>query len=112
MDKLKQCFSLSIMFFGAANFSQVSLAQYNVPMQPPVPRHDTMFPRRDRDQNKSVCEVILSSEWRYYQRMRSSGSAYPTAEAIRSQRKWESKKGCSHLYEADGTVNRMKGINY
>jgi hypothetical protein len=48
MDKRKQYVSLAIVFWGATNFSQVSLAQYNVPMQPPVPRHDTMFPKRDR----------------------------------------------------------------
>jgi hypothetical protein len=44
----KLTLSLGVIFWGATNFSQVSLAQYHVPMQPPVPRHDTMFPRRDR----------------------------------------------------------------
>jgi hypothetical protein len=28
--------------------SQISQAQYSVPIQPPVPSHDIMFPRRDR----------------------------------------------------------------
>jgi hypothetical protein len=51
MDKLKQYFSLAIVFWGAADLSQISLAQYWVPMQPPVPRHDTMFPRRNRPNN-------------------------------------------------------------
>ncbi|NJM78216.1 MAG: hypothetical protein HC852_23620 [Acaryochloridaceae cyanobacterium RU_4_10] len=112
MKKLNQYFSLSIVFLGATNFSQVSLAQYNVPMQPPVPRHDTMFrPRAINNYNKDICYTIHASEWRNYLRQRSSG-VYPTAEDIRLQRKWETKKGCAHLYEADGTVNRVKGINY
>jgi hypothetical protein len=54
MDKLKQCFSLAIVFWGAANLSQGSLAQYWVPIQPPVPSHDIMFPgvrERSIDQN-------------------------------------------------------------
>lgn len=49
MDKLRQGFSLAIIFLGITNFSEISLAQYNVPIQPPVPRHDTMFPSRDRN---------------------------------------------------------------
>ncbi len=47
MNKLKQYFSLAIVFWGAANLSQSSLAQYWVPIQPPVPSHDIMFPRQD-----------------------------------------------------------------
>jgi hypothetical protein len=110
MNKIKQHFSLAILFLGATNFSQISLAQYNVPIQPPVPSHDIMFPQRSGN-SQSVCYRILSSEWRYYQRMRASGGNYPDAEAVRLQRKWESKKGCPHLYEADGSVNRVRGIN-
>jgi hypothetical protein len=53
MNKLKQCFPLTILILGATDLSQVSLAQYNVPMQPPVPRHDTMFPRRNRSTGSS-----------------------------------------------------------
>jgi hypothetical protein len=55
MNKLKQYFSLAIVFWGAANLSQSSLAQYWVPIQPPVPSHDIMFPgvrERSVDQNK------------------------------------------------------------
>jgi hypothetical protein len=111
MNKINQYVSLAIIFGSAINYPQVSLAQYNVPIQPPVPSHDIMFPRRNRKPNQSICDVILSSEWKYYQRMRSAGAAYPTAEAVRYQRKWESKKGCPHLYEANGTVNRVQGIN-
>lgn len=44
MDKPKQYCSLALAFWGATNVFQVSLAQYYVPMQPPVPRHNTMFP--------------------------------------------------------------------
>jgi hypothetical protein len=58
-----------------------------------------------------VCYGLLSSQWRYYQRQRSLGRAYPDAEDVRLQRKWERRKGCPHLYESDGTVNRVKGIN-
>jgi hypothetical protein len=47
MNKLKQYFSLVIVFWGGANLSQSSLAQYWVPIQPPVPSHNIMFPRRD-----------------------------------------------------------------
>jgi hypothetical protein len=48
MDKFKKSLSLAVVACGTVGFSQASLAQYYVPMQPPVPRHDTMFPRRDR----------------------------------------------------------------
>jgi hypothetical protein len=51
MNKLKQSFSLAVLFWGATNLSQVSLAQYWVPIQPPVPSHDIMFPRRNRSNN-------------------------------------------------------------
>lgn len=54
MNRLKQYFSLAIMFWSAANLSQSSLAQYWVPIQPPVPSHDIMFPgvrERSIDQN-------------------------------------------------------------
>jgi hypothetical protein len=57
MNKLKQYFSLAIVFWGAANLSQSSLAQYWVPIQPPVPSHDIMFPgvrERSIDQNKGA----------------------------------------------------------
>jgi hypothetical protein len=111
MDKLSQYFPLTMVFLGIINFSETSLAQYNVPIQPPVPRHDTMFrPRAINNYNKDICYTIISSEWRNYLRQRSSG-AYPTAEDILLQRKWETKKGCAHLYETDGTVNRVRGIN-
>jgi hypothetical protein len=53
MNKLKY-FSLAIVLWGAANLSQSSLAQYWVPIQPPVPSHDIMFPgvrERSIDQN-------------------------------------------------------------
>lgn len=52
--------SLGIILWGATNLSQSSLAQYHVPMQPPVPRHDTMFPRRDRS-TRSDNESIQNS---------------------------------------------------
>lgn len=54
MHEFKRYFSLVIVFWGATNLSQISVAQYHVPMQPPVPRHDTMFPRRNHsaDQNQ------------------------------------------------------------
>jgi hypothetical protein len=62
MNKLKQYFSLSVVFWGAANLSQSSLAQYNVPMQPPVPRHDTMFPGvRERSINNTPSNRIDST---------------------------------------------------
>jgi hypothetical protein len=110
MDKLSKYFSLTIVFLGVINFSETSLAQYNVPIQPPVPSHDIMFPQRSGN-SQNVCYRILSSEWRYYQRMKASDRNYPDAEAVRLQRKWESKEGCPHLYEADGTVNKVRGIN-
>jgi hypothetical protein len=111
MDKLSQYFPLTMVFLGVINFSETSLAQYNVPIQPPVPRHDTMFrPRAINNYNKDICYTIISSEWRNYLRQRSLG-VYPAAEDIRLQRKWETKKGCAHLYETDGTVNRVRGIN-
>jgi hypothetical protein len=50
------------------------------------------------------CYGLLSSAWKYY------GSS-PPATAIRSQRKYETRYGCPHLYEVDGTVNRVRGIN-
>jgi hypothetical protein len=59
----------------------------------------------------NLCHSILASEWRHYQRKQASGAAYPDAEAVRLQRKWETKKGCPHLYNPDGTVNRVQGIN-
>lgn len=37
MNKLKQYFPLAIVFWGAVNLSQISLAQYWVPIQPPAP---------------------------------------------------------------------------
>jgi hypothetical protein len=55
MNKLKQYFSLAMVFWGAANLSQSSRAQYWVPIQPPIPSHDIMFPgvrERSVDQNK------------------------------------------------------------
>jgi hypothetical protein len=60
---------------------------------------------------KNLCHHILASEWRYYLRMRASGAYYPDADSVRRQRKWETKKGCAHLYNADGSVNRVSGIN-
>jgi hypothetical protein len=51
MNKIKKYFSAFVIFWGAANLSQIALAQYWVPIQPPVPRHDTMFPRRNRSNN-------------------------------------------------------------
>jgi hypothetical protein len=59
----------------------------------------------------NLCHSIIASEWRYYQRQQASGKYYPDAEAVRLQRKWETKKGCTHLYNADGSVNRIPGIN-
>jgi hypothetical protein len=50
------------------------------------------------------CYGLLSSAWKYY------GSS-PPAKAIRSQRKYEARYGCPHLYEVDGTMNRVRGIN-
>jgi hypothetical protein len=47
MDKLHQGFSLAIIFWGITNFSEISSAQYNVPIQPPVPSHNIMFPPRN-----------------------------------------------------------------
>jgi hypothetical protein len=37
MNKLKQSFSLTMVFWSAVNLSQISLAQYSVPIQPPAP---------------------------------------------------------------------------
>jgi hypothetical protein len=59
-----------------------------------------------------MCYTILASSWRYYQRQRAAGQySYPDAGNIRYQRKLEEKHGCPHLYNEDGTVNRVKGIN-
>jgi hypothetical protein len=65
MGKLRQSFSMTIMFWGATNFFQVSLAQYNVPMQPPVPRHDTMFPRRDQNNGSGSSGRKYPGEYRF-----------------------------------------------
>jgi hypothetical protein len=51
LGKLKQCFNFSVLFLSVTSFCQVAQAQYNVPIQPPVPNHDTMFPRRVRAPN-------------------------------------------------------------
>jgi hypothetical protein len=53
MNRIKRSFALGVIFWGATNLSQISQAQYWVPIQPPVPRHDTMFPRRDRSINNT-----------------------------------------------------------
>jgi hypothetical protein len=51
MNKLKKYFSLAIVFLGAINLDQASLAQFPPAfpyVSPPVPSHDIMFPSRDR----------------------------------------------------------------
>jgi hypothetical protein len=108
----KQIFGLSVMFLGCMTLSEVAQAQFQAYPPPPAIDYlkpEQISPRRYPKQN--LCHSILSSEWRHYQRKRAAGANYPTAEDIRLQRKWESKKGCPHLYEADGTVNRVPGIN-
>ncbi len=63
MNKLKQYFSLAIVFWGGANLSQSSLAQYWVPIQPPVPSHDIMFPGvRERSTNNTPSSSDSSNE--------------------------------------------------
>jgi hypothetical protein len=57
----KLVLSLSVLFWGATNLSQISLAQYWVPMQPPVPRHDTMFRPRNRSINNTPSDTPNSS---------------------------------------------------
>jgi hypothetical protein len=54
MDKLKQSFPLALVIWSVTNLCQVSLAQYWVPIQPPVPSHDIMFPGvRERSENQN-----------------------------------------------------------
>jgi hypothetical protein len=54
MIKHRRSLALGVIFWGATNLSQVSLAQYWVPIQPPVPSHDTMFPGvRERSEDKN-----------------------------------------------------------
>jgi Domain of unknown function (DUF4189) len=48
MNHRQQFCVFGVCFFGAMNLYDVALAQYYVPIQPPVPSHDIMFPRRDR----------------------------------------------------------------
>jgi hypothetical protein len=65
-----------------------------------------------RKHGGDICYTILSSSWRHYQRQRAAGSySYPSASDIRWQRKLENKNGCSHLYNEDGSVNSIPGIN-
>jgi hypothetical protein len=64
---------------------------------------------KPRNKGGNACYGLLSSEWSYYKRQ--NPSLYPTAEAIRLQRKYETKYDYPHLYEVDGTVNRVRGIN-
>lgn len=70
--------------------------------------------RRDmiRKHGGDICYTILSSSWRHYQRQRAAGSySYPSASDIRWQRKVERENGCPHLYNEDGSVNSVQGVN-
>jgi hypothetical protein len=98
MHRYKQFISLGIVFLGSMNFLDVAQAQapYSIPPPP-----DPFFYRKpeqirpDLYPEDNLCFAILASGWQYYQRLRSQGS-YPSDERIRSQRKWETKKGCVH----------------
>jgi Domain of unknown function (DUF4189) len=48
MNQRQQLCFFGVCFFGAMNLCDVAWAQYYVPIQPPVPSHNIMFPRRDR----------------------------------------------------------------
>jgi hypothetical protein len=65
MGKLSQYFPLTIVFLGVINFSETSLAQYNVPIQPPVPSHDIMFPRRDQNDGSGSSGRKYPGEYRF-----------------------------------------------
>jgi hypothetical protein len=56
-----------------------------------------------------VCFTLQASDWKNYLK-RYAPNPYPYKE-IALLRKWESRKGCSHLFEEDGTINKIKGIN-
>ncbi len=84
MDKLKQSFSLALVIWGATNLSQVSRAQYHVPMQPPVPRHDTMFPRHDGINSTPSSTTRTSPS--------SSSDGTFTSKCERLLRKWEARR--------------------
>jgi hypothetical protein len=73
--------------------------------------HSVLDAEQRRIYGNDKCYGLISSEWQYYQRKRASGENYPDTKNVNLQRKYETKYGCLHLYEVDGTVNRIKGIN-
>jgi hypothetical protein len=106
------CF-FGILFLGTMSLCKVASADspFNYPAPSAIDYQKPEDIRPDLYPKNNLCHSILASEWRYYQRQKASGASYPDTEAVRLQRKWETKKGCAHLYEVDGTVNRVPGIN-
>jgi hypothetical protein len=113
MRKYKQVMSLGIVLLSSMSFLDVARAQAPYSIPPPPDPFFYQKPeqiRPDLYPKDNLCFAILASGWRYYQRLRDRGS-YPSDERISSQRKWETKKGCNHLYDENGNVNRIEGIN-
>jgi hypothetical protein len=103
---------IAVCLFSVLSFSLAIPAQAQIDSM----IWDQIHRQRQRDQinryGGDMCRTILESSWRYYTRQRAAGIySYPNAGNIRMQRKLERENGCPHLYNEDGTVNRVPGIN-
>jgi hypothetical protein len=102
MNKLKQYFSLTIVCWSAVNLSQISLAQYSVPIQPPAP--DMCGYREARCRRDSDGNIVD----------RKSGDVYDRKGNLlrRANGSTSSNGGQFNKAECDAAMNRrMQGVD-